>query len=1048
MQGSKPNRARVASRMAGLLIGLVISVPSSSVAAAVAARPGAGVGLRDVTPTLTAYTNARIVTRPGRVIESGMVVVSDGVIRTVRSGGQPPAGAHVVDLSGRTLYPGFIELVAHFGLPEDVDPVGPRHPMSAVRAERSPVAVFEPDADAAAGLRDLGFTAALITYEDGIFRGRGAVVALADVDADDSAAGDVIIAEQVGQHVTLAPNPFNFGQPEPPAYPSALMGAIALVRQTFYDADWYGRANSYFDRNHQGERPQYNPALAAMAGAAEGSDRVFLTTTDELDIPRAFAIRDEFELSMVVIGSGYEYRVADALRGETVVIPLDFPDAPQVDDPDRALDVSLEQLSHWELAPGNAVTLQEAGAALAITSNADQDGFWGDLRAAVAAGLSADSALAALTTAPALLAGVADELGTIAEGKLAHFIIADGDLFEDGSIQAVVVDGTEYRNDSWPADEPLGSWSISYQGVTGPSTLNITGGPGRYELDAGGDAAIRVQGTTISAFIAADRFGAGAGDGYARLAAALAGDQLTGTGALPDGSRFSFLAQRAESADDDADPDGDDDAQAAGDDARPSRRFDGYPAGAYAMAGPPERPEALLITNATVWTSADAGILDDTDILVRDGRIAAIGTDLEAPSDAMVIDAAGRHVTPGLIDAHSHTGISGGTNEPTDSVTVEVRIRDVIDPTDVGYYRELAGGLTAANIMHGSANAMGGQVQTVKLRWGEDAAGLIQEDAQQAVKFALGENVKQSNWGDDYVTRYPQTRMGVPEIMMDTFEAAREYGAAMDRRGGPPVRRDLRLDAALEILNGERAIHIHSYRQDEILRFAQLAADLELNVAAFQHVLEGYKVAPEIAAIGAGASTFSDWWAYKYEVVDAIPYNGALMYEQGLTVTFNSDSSELARRMNTEAAKAVRYGGVPRADALNFVTINAAIQLGIDHRTGSIEVGKDADLVIWSGDPLSTYSIAEQTWIEGRRYFDLDTDREMREAIRSERARLIAAALPDRLAELSVELPEADGEGEPEDDPAHSRVFACGDYQRGIYGDGRSTHACAQEVLP
>jgi imidazolonepropionase-like amidohydrolase len=1038
-------RSRVTHRSIGLLLGLILSIPASSVAATVVARPGAGVGIRDVTPSLTAYTHARIVTAPGRVIESGTVVVSDGVIRAVTSGHSVPAGAHVVDLEGRTLYPGFIELVAHVGLPEEEAELGPRHPIAGVRAEREPAAVYVPDDEASGALRDLGFTAAVITYEDGIFRGQGAVVSLAD-----AAPGDVIIADASGQHVTMAPNSFNFGQPEPPAYPAALMGTIALIRQTFMDAGWYERANTYFDRDHDGERPQYNPALAALAGAADGADRVFLTAIDELDVGRALAIKDELELSMVVVGNGYEYRVADSLRGETLVIPLGFPDAPGVEDPDRVLDASLEQLSHWELAPGNAAALADAGAAFAITASADADSFWGDLRAAIAAGLSTDRALAALTTAPALLAGVADELGTIDEGKLAHFIIADGDLFVDGSIQGVIIDGIEYRNDSWPADEPLGSWNISYQGVEGPLTFSVSGGPGNYSLDAGGDAAISVSGSTVSAFIDATRFGAA--EGHARLAAILAGDQLTGTGELPDGSRFSFLANHggpvvSDVEDADADSDSDDSEEPMEDEAGETPRFSGYPAGAYSMAGSPESPEALLITNATVWTSAAAGILDDTDILVRDGRIAAIGTDLAVPRDATVIDAAGRHVTPGLIDAHSHTAMSGGSNEPTDSVTVEVRVRDILDPTDISIYRQLAGGLTAANVMHGSANAMGGQTQTVKLRWGEGAAGLIQADAQPAVKFALGENVKQSNWGDNYTTRYPQTRMGVPEIMMDTFEAAHEYGEAMERRGGPPVRRDLRLEAALEILNGERAIHIHSYRQDEILRFARLAADLDLNVAAFQHVLEGYKVATEIAAIGAGASTFSDWWAYKYEVVDAIPYNGALMHEQGVVVTFNSDDGELATRLNTEAAKAVRYGGVDRAEALHFVTINAAIQLGIDQRTGSLEVGKDADLVIWSGDPLSTYSMAEQTWIEGRRYFDLDTDQAMRASIRAERERLIAAALPERLAEISVELP-SDEETEDESEMRDALVFACGDYERGLYGDGRSTHDCAQELRP
>jgi imidazolonepropionase-like amidohydrolase len=424
-----------------------------------------------------------------------------------------------------------------------------------------------------------------------------------------------------------------------------------------------------------------------------------------------------------------------------------------------------------------------------------------------------------------------------------------------------------------------------------------------------------------------------------------------------------------------------------------------YPAGAYGLASAPAQPAALLVRGATIWTSGPAGRLDDADLLVRSGRIEAVGRDLDIPRGAMIIDAAGKHVTAGLVDAHSHTAISRGINETGSAVTIEVRIADVLDPTDINIYRQLAGGLTSANIMHGSANPMGGQVQTIKLRWGEDADGLLFAGAPAGVKFALGENVKQSNWGDQYTTRYPQSRMGVDEIIRDTFDAALAYGEARANvgRNDPPVRRNLRLDAALEILNRDRRIHIHSYRQDEILAFVRLAQEYGLDVAAFQHVLEGYKVGPEIASIGAGGSTFSDWWGYKYEVIDAIPYNGALMREAGVVVSFNSDDDELATRLNTEAAKGVKYGGVPEIEAFDFVTINPAIQLGIDDRVGSLEPGKDADFVIWSGDPLATFSRAEQTWIEGRRYFDIEADAEARDFAIAERSRLIQKVLDERL---------------------------------------------------
>ncbi|HLN58294.1 MAG TPA: amidohydrolase family protein, partial [Thermoanaerobaculia bacterium] len=379
------------------------------------------------------------------------------------------------------------------------------------------------------------------------------------------------------------------------------------------------------------------------------------------------------------------------------------------------------------------------------------------------------------------------------------------------------------------------------------------------------------------------------------------------------------------------------------------------------------------------------------------------------------------HLSPGVIDCHSHTAIDGNVNEFAHNITAEVRIRDVIDPLDVAVYRELAGGTTAANVLHGSANAIGGQNAIVKFKWGGGPDDFFFTGAPEGIKFALGENPKQSNFNNPR-PRYPATRMGVANLIRERFLAARDYRRRQEEyrkaaavRGASPVPPavDLQLEAIAEILEGKRVIHCHSYRKDEILEVIRVAEEFGIKVATFQHVLEGYKVADEMGKHGAGGSTFSDWWAYKPEAYDAVPYNGALMRERGVLVSFNSDSDELARRLNWEAAKAVRYGSVPPADALAFVTINPARQLGIEKRVGSLEAGKDADFVIWSGDPLSASTIALETWIDGKKYFDRSADLSRRPALEKERAELVAKAkkmLESERASGRGRAPAAEGE--------------------------------------
>jgi len=401
----------------------------------------------------------------------------------------------------------------------------------------------------------------------------------------------------------------------------------------------------------------------------------------------------------------------------------------------------------------------------------------------------------------------------------------------------------------------------------------------------------------------------------------------------------------------------------------------------------PTPPSGALvaITNATILTASHGTIQNGT-LLIRNGKIAAVGTDVRVPEGADVIDGTGKYVMPGIIDAHSHS-MSEAINEGTQSITAEVRIEDVLRQDAINIFRELAGGVTTINVLHGSANTIGGQNATVKLRWGQPVDSMLFAGAPPGIKFALGENVRQTNVPQfpGREPRYPRSRMGVEELLRTAFTRAREYQAewraydaavkARKKNEAAPIppRRDLELDALVEVLERKRRVHAHSYRADEIVMLLKVAQDFGFRVQTLQHVLEGYKVADEIAAAGTMASTFADNWAYKLEAYDAIPYNAALMAERGVTVSINSDSDERARRLYQEAAKAMKYGGASEETALRMITLNPAIQLGVDRAVGSIDVGKDADLAIFSGHPFAPASRVEMTLIDGRVYFDRDT---------------------------------------------------------------------------
>jgi len=432
-------------------------------------------------------------------------------------------------------------------------------------------------------------------------------------------------------------------------------------------------------------------------------------------------------------------------------------------------------------------------------------------------------------------------------------------------------------------------------------------------------------------------------------------------------------------------------------------------------ASPPDAPAVILIQNATILTVSH-GTIEHGSILIKDGKIAEVGTSIKVPKDAQVFDATGQFVIPGIIDCHSHIAVDGSVNEGSVSVSSMVNIADVLNPDDIDIYRDLAGGVTVANVLHGSANSIGGQTVVIKLRWGLPASKLPFEGAVPGIKFALGENPKRSNFSIPGATpRYPATRLGVEETIRTAFAEARDYKKTWDDydkrvSGGDknaiPPRRDLRLDPLVEVLEGKRYVHAHCYREDEILMLLRVAKEFGFKVRTLQHVLEGYKVADEIAAAGTGASTFSDWWAYKVEAYDAIPYNAAIMTRRGVIVSVNSDDAEEATHLNQEAAKTMKYGGLTHDEALKLVTLNPAIQLGIDKRVGSIDVGKDADLVVYNHDPLSAYAVVQETLIDGRVYFDRKRDISEREAREKEKK-----ALMEKEKKAEEKKPGAAGEG-------------------------------------
>ncbi|MBT5310458.1 MAG: amidohydrolase family protein, partial [Verrucomicrobia bacterium] len=861
----------------------------------------------------------------GVTITNATVIIRDGRIQAVTEKGQAPDTAREWDMTGLTLYAGFIDPYFTEAKPisttmtqsitgtgataagkpgflgttgNELDPgtTGPGSGLSTMKPEHDVTDSFSPKADAYETLRAQGFTAAALTPANGIIRGQSALISLGQ-----GSPNQLVIKPQLFQHIV-----FDTKASKPEEFPKSLMGVISAIRQTLSDAQHYNEIWNYHRANADTtKRPAHNKSLETLQAVFKKRQPVIIEPGSVLMVNKAMRLADEFGIHPVIVATGHEWRRPDLVKASTTrfIVPINLPKAPKMpSDSDWEL-VSLDQLRAWDWAPENPLLLQKNGLEIALTTHGlkDKKKFRENLLKVIERGLPKRAALAALTTTPAKLAAVADQLGTIEVGKLANLVVVEGDYFDPkAKLRGVWIEGR------WTTFEP---------------------------------------------------------------------------------EKLAWIDKKKEEGKEEKGGVKSDDNK----EEKPDTRLARSPIGEHNVL----KPDAVLIRNATLWTSSKRGILKKHDLLIVDGKIKKIGRDIQAPENTHVIDAKGKHVTAGIIDAHNHSMILGSVNEGTLPSSAMVSIGDVVNSESAEIYRQLAGGLTVANLLHGSANPIGGQNAIIKLRLGQGPEALKFKAAPPGIKFALGENVKQSNWGDDKNTRFPQTRMGVPVFHENRFTAAWQYNREWRRfreKGGSPPRRDLELETLGQIIKGERWIHCHSYRQDEILAFMRTMEKFGVRVGTLQHVLEGYKVADEIAAHGAGGSCFADWWAYKYEVIDAIPYAGSLMHERGVVVSFNSDSSDLARRLNLEAAKAVKYGNTKETEALNFVTINPAKQLRVDHRVGSLEAGKDGDFAIWSEHPLSTRTVCLETWIEGKRYFERGEALQLAEARATEREKLLTKA--------------------------------------------------------
>lgn len=947
-------------------------------------------GVKTTDNTLAAFTNATIYVTPKKVLKNATLLIENGKVIQVGTSIKIPKGAKIVDLSGKTMYPSFIDLYSDFGIqkPKRAASTSRTAQYEAsregyywndhVRPDVDPIKDFSFDSKKATELINAGFGVVNTHMQDGIIRGNGLLIAL---NANSSDAYRILDTKSA-QYLS-----FSKSATSRQAYPSSRMGAMALLRQMYNDASWYANGN------------MKNKDMALEALNSNKNLVQIFETGNLLDALRADKVGDEFGIQYTIVGSGDEFERISDIKGTNAnfIIPINFSKAFDVSNPLLAQQISLRDMRKWNQEPSNLKVLSENGVNFALTTRSLKSvkSFHKNLQKAIKYGFDKEKALASLTTIPATIIGN-NAIGNLNTGSYANFIVTSGDIFDAKT--------TIYEN--WVQGDKNVVNDMTIKDITGNYMLSVNGK--NYDLTISGKGAKQTGAIKMgdkkvkSKFSFADDWVSitlNEDSDYTRMMGKIinAANVMQGTAYDTQGNETSWSASKQVKKDSKKKENKKkkEDAIVVLPVSYPNLGFGNYKL--------PET-ETILIKNVTVWTSEDAGILENIDVLLKDGKIAEIGKKLKARR-ATEIDGTGKHLTAGIVDEHSHIAASA-VNEGAQNSSAEVTMEDVIDPNDINIYRNLSGGTTSSQILHGSANPIGGRSAIIKLKWGESAANMIYDNSPKFIKFALGENVKQSRSSNG--TRFPQTRMGVEQMFTDYFTRAQEYEVL--KKSGNPYRKDDEMETLVEILNGERFISCHSYVQSEINMLMKVAEKFNFRINTFTHILEGYKLADKMAEHGVGGSTFSDWWAYKYEVNDAIPYNAAIMHNAGVTVAINSDDREMSRRLNQEAAKTIKYGGMSELEAWKMVTINPAKLLHIDDKVGSIKEGKDADVVLWSHHPMSIYTKVEKTIVDGKVFFDRAEDIKKREAIKLEKSKLIDMMLNEKMNGGKTKVPMKRGD--------------------------------------